>query len=274
MRDGDKIDSKSIVFKVADGADPKQIYCTTYQMRDFYLQMRDGFFTNLDVMNYIQHYVAATMPRKNARILDVCCGRALLLPLLRYNNKEISEYVGVDISTRNLAEAKRRIADKVFPFNVVFVECDASKMSQEITDSFDCIIYTSSIEHMHKDVGENTLRECYKLLKDSGTLFLSCPNTSGNGYETQYAAHVYEWGIDELRKSLNEIGFVIDNEVGLVMAAKEMKRFFESDAVPPDVRNFYDKMRRYLPTKFLSVFMAIPYPDQAKEVLLIAKKGR
>ena len=38
--------------------------CTTYQMRNFYMQFRDGFFTNLDVMNYIQHLAAAHMAKK------------------------------------------------------------------------------------------------------------------------------------------------------------------------------------------------------------------
>lgn len=44
---------KEIVYRVEDGMDREKILCTTYQMRNFYMQFRDGFFTNLDVMNYI-----------------------------------------------------------------------------------------------------------------------------------------------------------------------------------------------------------------------------
>ena len=52
---------KEIVYRVEDGMDREKILCTTYQMRNFYMQFRDGFFTNLDVMNYIQHLAAAHM---------------------------------------------------------------------------------------------------------------------------------------------------------------------------------------------------------------------
>lgn len=43
---------------------PQDVLCTTYQMRNFYMQFRDGFFSNLDVMNYIQHHAVALMAKK------------------------------------------------------------------------------------------------------------------------------------------------------------------------------------------------------------------
>ena len=85
--------------------DREKILCTTYQMRNFYMQFRDGFFTNLDVMNYIQHLAAAHMAKKGMNVLDVCCGRSLMLPLLRYYAKDIASYTGVDISKANIKEA-------------------------------------------------------------------------------------------------------------------------------------------------------------------------
>ena len=99
---------KEIVYRVEDGMDREKILCTTYQMRNFYMQFRDGFFTNLDVMNYIQHLAAAHMAKKGMNVLDVCCGRSLMLPLLRYYAKDIASYTGVDISKANIKEAMRR----------------------------------------------------------------------------------------------------------------------------------------------------------------------
>ena len=96
---------KDIVYRVEDGMDREKILCTTYQMRNFYMQFRDGFFTNLDVMNYIQHLAAAHMAKKGMNVLDVCCGRSLMLPLLRYYAKDIASYTGVDISKANIKEA-------------------------------------------------------------------------------------------------------------------------------------------------------------------------
>lgn len=56
-------------------------------------------------------------------------------------------------------------------------------------------------------------------MSDRALMFLSCPNTPGNGYNTQYRAHVYEWGYEELKNALADIGFEIVQEVGLVMGA-------------------------------------------------------
>ena len=66
---------KDIVYRVEDGMDRGKILCTTYQMRNFYMQFRDGFFTNLDVMNYIQHLAAAHMAKKGIQFEVPCAAK-------------------------------------------------------------------------------------------------------------------------------------------------------------------------------------------------------
>lgn len=200
---------KDIVYRVEDGMDREKILCTTYQMRNFYMQFRDGFFTNLDVMNYIQHLAAAHMAKKGMNVLDVCCGRSLMLPLLRYYAKDIASYTGVDISKANIKEAMRGATAKnlepkdltsYYPFRVGWKLGNVAEMSKVIPVGFaDFVIYTSAIEHMHPTDGAKSLAECYKVMKPGAKMFLSCPNTPGNGYQTQYRAHVYEWGYTTIR---------------------------------------------------------------------------
>ena len=193
---------RKIVYKI-EGTDPSEVYCTTYQMRNFYAQFADGFFSSLDVMNYIQHHAAVQKMKKGWRVLDVCCGRGLLLPLIRYYKPDIEEYVGVDISERNINEQLRRSGVKkiddiesYYPFKITHVLHSVEDMDQVLEkESFDFIVYTSAVEHMQKDVGRRSLENCFKLLKPGGEMFLSCPNTANkkDPYDTQYAAHVYEW---------------------------------------------------------------------------------
>jgi SAM-dependent methyltransferase len=271
---------KKIVHKIEEGMNPQDVLCTTYQMRNFYSQFRDGFFSNLDVMNYIQHFRAAQLAKKGMNVVDVCCGRSLMLPLLRYYAKDINSYTGVDICEANIKEAKRGASAKVlkeedledyYPFKTQWILSNCAEMSQHIkAGSADFVIYTSAIEHMHKDVGYQSLKECHTIMNRDSFMFLSCPNTPGNGYETQYAAHVYEWGYDELKTALDEIGFEIVQEVGLVLGAKEMEELYRQQS--PEIQEFYDKMKAYVPTTWLTAFMAIPYPEQAREVLFIVKK--
>ena len=158
-----------IVYRVEDNEDRSEILCTTYQMRNFYSQFHDGFFSNLDVMNYIQH-----------------------------------------------------------------------------------------------------LQECYKIMKSGALMFLSCPNTPGNGYKTQYRAHIYEWGYDELKNELHKIGFEIEQEVGLIMGAKGMDDFFATQS--QEIQKFYAIMCAYVPKTWLTAMMAIPYPKASREILFIVKK--
>lgn len=271
---------KKIVYRVEDGMNRQGILCTTYQMRNFYDQFRDGYFTNLDVMNYIQHFAAAQMAKKGANIVDVCCGRSLMLPLLRYYAKEIGSYTGVDISRKNIEEAMRGAVKKTlkpeelssyYPFRVSWKLCNVAEMTKAIPEnSADFVIYTSAIEHMHKDDGFASLKECWKIMKPGARMFLSCPNTPGNGYNTQYRAHVYEWGYDELKQALNELGFKIKQEVGLVMGGREMDAFYETQ--PTEIKQFYQTMRNYVPTAWLTAIMSIPFPKASKEILFIVER--
>lgn len=271
---------KNIVYRVEDGMDRQGILCTTYQMRNFYDQFRDGFFTNLDVMNYIQHFTAAQMAKKGANVVDVCCGRSLMLPLLRYYAKDINSYTGVDISKTNIQEAMRGANKKnltpeqipsYYPFKVGWKLCNVAEMSKAIPENFaDFVIYTSAIEHMHKDDGFASLGECKKIMKPGAKMFLSCPNTPGNGYNTQYRAHVYEWGYDELKQALSTLGLTITQEIGLVMGAKEMADCYAQQPAP--IRQFYESMKAYMPNTWLSAIMSIPFPKASKEILFIVEK--
>lgn len=271
---------RKIVYKIDEGTNPAEVYCTTYQMRNFYAQFADGFFSSLDVMNYIQHHAAVRRMKKDWRVLDVCCGRGLLLPLIRYYKPNIREYVGVDISQANLNEQLRRSGikkiddiEEYYPFKVTHVLCSVEDMDRELKEnSFDFIVYTSAVEHMQKEAGRRSLENCYKLLKPGGEMFLSCPNTMDktDPYDTQYAAHVYEWGLDELREAVQEIGFSIEEEYGLVAKVRDFEKWLEKDG--KHLKEQYSALKKYMPTAWLMAFIPVLYPEAAAEVLLICSK--
>jgi 2-polyprenyl-3-methyl-5-hydroxy-6-metoxy-1,4-benzoquinol methylase len=269
----DEKSGKYIVYKVDGEIPPEDILCSSYQMRNFFHQMADGFFSSLDVMNYIQHYKAVTMMKKGDRVLDVCCGRGLLLPLIRYYAKDIAEYIGVDIAPENIAEQTRKSGIKkidgldYYPFTVTHVLGNVAEMSNLVFGMVDFIVYTSAIEHMQKDDGYASLESCYKLLKPGKQMFLSCPNTMDkrDPYDTQYAAHLYEWNLQEIIEALWKVGFKVDAQYGLTMKKRKMDILFANDPV-------YQLYKEYLPAPFLQAFWPIPYPEQADEVLVLASK--
>ena len=272
---------RKIVYKVEDGVDPREVYCTTYQMRNFFKQMADGFYSSLDVMNYIQHQAAVDRMRKGDRILDVCCGRGLLLPLIRWYKRDIAEYVGVDICEKNMKEQERRSGAKeidgleYYEFPVTHILSSCEEMTDHLeAGSFDGIVYTSAIEHMQKEVGYRSLEECFTLLKDGGWLFLSCPNTTEkkDPYDTQYAAHLYEWDLDELTSAVEKVGFHIEDTFGLVGKVRDFESYIAEQSLPE--QETYHRLKKYLPTKWLMSFLPVLYPEGAAEVLLICRKGK
>jgi 2-polyprenyl-3-methyl-5-hydroxy-6-metoxy-1,4-benzoquinol methylase len=271
---------KKIVYKVEEGMDPSSIYCTTYQMRNFYAQFADGFFSSLDVMNYIQHHAAVLRMKKDWRVLDVCCGRGLLLPLLRYYKPNIKEYIGVDISETNIKAQLRRSGIKLiedsetyYPFTLTHIIDTVEDMDKHLEkNSIDFIVYTSAIEHMQKEVGYASLKHCFTVLKPGHEMFLSCPNTMNkkDPYDTQYAAHIYEWNLNELKEAVTEIGFEITEEYGLVGKVVDFEKWLANQS--RDIQKQYFKLKKYLPSNWLMSFFPILYPEAAAEILLIIKK--
>lgn len=268
-----------IVHKITDDINPQDVIATTYQMRNMYAQFADGFIGGLDIMNYIQHYKAMELAKKGDVVLDMCCGRGLMLPLLRYYKNNISKYIGVDIHKPNIkAQFKRSGIKKIdgldyYPFDIEHIISNVAEMSNHIKDeSVDYIIYTASIEHMQREDGAKSLREAWKVLKPGKKMFLSCPNTMDkkNPYDTQYAAHLYEWDLDELTKECKLIGFNIENTFGLYAKKRKFDKIMENES--NEIREMYNKFKEYLPTPFLMSFFPTIFPQYADEVVLIVSK--
>lgn len=267
-----------------DGSVPTdQILCTTYQMRNFYKQFGDGYASHLDVMNYIQHLKAARMCGEGDVVLDVCCGRSLMLPLLRYYAKDIDRYIGVEIEPDNLTPRDQRVTDgkeiedpeEYYPFEVEYLVCDAAEMDTRLAAStVDLAIYTSSIEHMHPKHGRRSLKACWTILKPGGTLFLSCPNTppGQDGYDVQYKAHVYEWKLAELEEELRDRGFIIRNRFGLTGTVRDLKEQFKNLGLGAE--RILKACRGLVPLEFLKPVLFAPFPEAASEVLLIAERSK
>jgi SAM-dependent methyltransferase len=279
--------ARNVVFRIEDGMDRRDVYATTYQMRNFFKQLRDALPDQLDVFNYIQHHQIALWCKPRARVLDVCCGRGLMLPLLRYHATEIDRYVGVDLEPANATFLTRRVTDGkrldqlvpptdvtwYYPFKVHYVEADAAAMAQPLIDAghppFDVIIYTSALEHMNRPVGQATLEQCRQVVRDpGGVLVLTTPVTAPghDGYDCQYRAHVYEWSRAELDAGLADAGWKVHAEWGLHTTLTELR----AAAEPLGLLPFVNRLAQYVPTPWLTSVLAPAFPGVAHELALMA----
>jgi len=271
-----------VVAKIEEGTDRREVAYTTYQMRNPFKQFADGVASELDVHCYLQHAAAADLCPKGGTVLDVCCGRGLLIPFLRYRGNAPSLYVGVDAEPRNArwkdgADPRREAdATKDWGFRTVFVEARVDAMADKVGDAastlqFDLIVYTSAIEHMQPAAQEASLRECAALSKDSTLMYLSCPITEPgrSGYDAQYAAHVYEPSEAELKSWLRTAGWRILRRHGLCTGAKAFRRLL-SGADLAQAEEIY----RALPREFALPTIAALLPASAQEVAYVCGRRK
>jgi SAM-dependent methyltransferase len=282
-----------IVYAVTEDMDPREVLCTTYQMRDVWAQISTAMIGSLDLMSLHMHHSAALMAKKGDKVLDVCCGRAMILPLFRRYRPQILSYTGVDISRANFSEAYRRSAgmslegkrlaknsagggEPFYPFIVDFVEADVSNMvdtlhKQRMTP-FDLVLYMASVEHMQKEAGIRSIAECFQVMRDGGTFFLTTPNTEekDDEYDTQYAAHLYEWGREEILEVCTNVGFELVSEHGLLAKVRGYEEALSEHY--PDLVEVFQQFKEYLPSAWLYSIFPIITPKIADEVALIMRK--
>lgn len=261
--------------------DRQQVAGSSYQMRNFYHQLGDGFFSALDVMNYIQHHQIATWAKPGNAVLDVCCGRGLMLPLLRYLSPKIGSYTGLDLSPTNPVFLSQRVTDRArsaqpfdpltyYPFPVDLVTGNAAELDTLLTGRlFDLLIYTSSIEHMHPDAGARSLVACRKVAKPRAILYLTCPNTpeDQDGYDTQYRAHVYEWKRSELLYHLAASGWEVITEYGLLLSMTDLT----AQCARIGLSAVLDRLKQVIPNEWLIPVLSPLFPTVAKEIAIIAR---
>jgi ubiquinone/menaquinone biosynthesis C-methylase UbiE len=108
---------------------------------------------------------------KEWTILDMGCGSG---NILIETSKKVNKAYGADISRSALEFISKRISSEKI-HNVELILSDGNSLP--LKDSmFDLVISTDVIEHFEKP--GKIIRECYRLLRPGGLLFLTTPNYS------------------------------------------------------------------------------------------------
>jgi len=104
----------------------------------------------------------------NKKILDLGCGRGDFL-LECYREK--LEIIGIDVNEKHVEISREKLKKHGFNFDVI------QGMGEQLPfkeTSFDFINCTEVLEHTNNP--EGVLRECYRVLKKDGYLFVTIPN--------------------------------------------------------------------------------------------------
>lgn len=250
---------------------------SVHQMDDFYAALGRGEVKPTGIMNYLQRLFIAERTRPGDRMVDVCCGHGLQLPVLYRYRPDLGGYTGLDISPDNLTEGRRRLAalnaDYPTRFPVDFHEIDVSQPWPRL-ERFDIAVYTSALEHLPREAGIASLRRTAAALAAAGRLYLSTPNTPGPApRKLQHRVHVYEWSHEELTAVLDEVGLQIEHTVGILppptpQATEDavVRRFGDQAAA------LYRRMREYAPAALLGPLVSTALGEDATEVLYVCSR--
>lgn len=246
------------------------------QMDDFYAALATGEVKPTGIMNYLQRLLITDRCRLGDRVVDVCCGRGLQLPVFYRYRPDLATYVGLDISTDNLAEAAKRLAalDAVRSreFSVDFVECDVAEPWPAVGE-FDVAIYTSALEHLPRELGVASLRNTVQALAPTGRLYLSTPNTPGRPpRKLQHRVHVYEWSHEELTGVLDEVGLMVEDVVGILPPTPDKVEVEIARRFGPQAVEFYQRMREFAPDALLGPVVATALGEAAIETLYVCSR--
>jgi SAM-dependent methyltransferase len=283
-----------------DGSVPvEDIMATTFQMDDFYREIGQGRVSGLNTFNLLQHYKAGVM--SDGVVLDVCCGRSLMLPILvelhNAGKIKVKEYIGVDIASENqtakhcYTATGEKVTKDTYPFEVTFIESNVANMTtpkkmKKYINTVDIAIYTSAIEHMPLSDQKDSLKECQKLLKPGGTLCLSGPRSleedevpvcnkkgkNADQFDVRYSAHLYEPRLSEVYDMLWDAGFNIDlsDTYGIYGDTEDIEDMIMSQDYPE--LSYFPKVFEYLPEEYLRSIFFIQYRERCSEYLVIQRK--
>jgi SAM-dependent methyltransferase len=154
-----------------------------YSMTDDVLDERRGrFLRHIALAESRGVALAASLPRAG-RILEVGCGTGGLLVAALRGGRSI---VGVDIASRWLVVARRRLADHGLAAPLIACAAEALPWPDA---SFDTVVADSVLEHL--DDPARALREWSRVLRPGGRLFVWSPNR----FTLTTDPHVGLWGI-------------------------------------------------------------------------------
>jgi SAM-dependent methyltransferase len=246
------------------------------QMDDFYAALSRGQVKPTGIMNYVQRLYIAARLAPGARVVDVCCGRGLQLPVIYRYAPGIGSYTGLDIAAGNLEEARQRISDLDahygdHSFGLELVECDVAGPWPG-RPAYDVAVYTSAFEHLPREQGIASLARTYRALRPGGRLYLSTPNTPGQPpRRLQHRVHVYEWDWDELSGVLDEAGFEVEEAVGLLPPEIGLRDAIAS-MYGDGAARWYDRLHEVVPAPFLGTVAAAALPEAASEILYVCTR--
>lgn len=215
--------------------------------------------------DYYARNLPVAMPNRN-KLLDVGCGNGDFLVRAKHAGWEV---YGLDFDAKALNLTSNRGINAF---------CGTLENANLAEESFDVITMSHVIEHLHDPL--NLLKQCYRLLKPEGTIWIATPNISSflhsrygsNWVHLAIPSHLILFNKTSLFHLLNEAGFIKTKQLRRGFSSPYARKFSENlkfDNTCQDHSNvgLYRKM-----TGLLHELIWIFHPEADEELVMVAYK--
>lgn len=154
----------------------------------------------------VRYQLAATLIRRNDRVLDAACGLGYGSFVLS-RQSQAGHVTGIDISEWGVAHATRNYGEGKIAF-----ECGSlpEALLKTPVSTYDFVVSLETLEHVADPVA--LLREFWRVIKPGGRVFVSVPNdwADETGKDPNpHHLHVYTWS--RLVDELNSAQFIVES---------------------------------------------------------------
>jgi ubiquinone/menaquinone biosynthesis C-methylase UbiE len=155
------------------------------------------------------------IPKNNLKALDLGCGTGRIISLLN-KQKKISTIYGIDQSLSMIKYCRGKFCNS--PKIKEIILSDISKKLPFKDNSFDLITAIRALKYNQN--WEETLTECFRILKKGGVLIFDMPNQNSIYRFSHFEIPIYRTTFEHLKKALKSKGFkIIAQKGGTILPA-------------------------------------------------------
>jgi len=137
--------------------------------------------------------------KKTDVILDVGCGQAELLTVIR-NNYSTASYIGIELNDQNIKKSKRFFRQ---PHREALLQHDVTLGLPIKDNSIDMVTCNFLLEHLPKDKSYFVFKELIRVCKPAGLILITMPFRK-KGEPNGEIKHIYEWTREDIDKQISK----------------------------------------------------------------------
>lgn len=203
---------------------------------------------------------------KDARILDIGCGRELPLAKTLYSSRYIPQaYLGVDVGPIEQAAIDTVRGSGKFPL-CTLAHTDITKLPIDDYGQFNWVISFEVLEHVEPFHMLTILRTIHRLASDDAFILISTPCWNMRDCA---ANHVNEIRYEVLGSIFEREGFRIQEQYGTFASIRDYDHALNELALIP----VFERLRAYYDTNYLSTIFAPLFPQYSRNVLWVIRKN-